>query len=149
LRKLITKPLFWDNVKKGPGCWEWQGASFTRGYGVFKKKRANRVAWELVHGAIPPGAQVLHRCDNPKCVRPDHLFLGSNLDNVYDMISKGRCHNCPAVSQGDIRVRNSAIQKMHKEGASLGHIGKVFGITRERVRQILTTATIDKQANSD
>jgi hypothetical protein len=87
---------FWQHVTKahGDGCWEWNAAIGTTGYGMTtracKKIKAHRAAWELVHGPIPGALCVLHRCDNRKCVRPDHLFLGTLSDNVADMMAKGR-----------------------------------------------------------
>lgn len=89
---------FWSFVdRSGPGCWEWQGARL-RGYGIALKGagrpgrsgRAHRVAWALTFGAVPVGMQVCHHCDNPPCVRPDHLFLGTAADNARDRESKGR-----------------------------------------------------------
>jgi HNH endonuclease len=85
---------FWDKVKKGKGCWEWTGYIHPSGYGMFrfqgKTPMAHRVAWILTHGEIPRGMKVLHRCDYPGCVNPDHLFLGTQRDNVLDMYGKGR-----------------------------------------------------------
>lgn len=85
---------FWKKVVKTEGCWKWT-ASKKDGYGMFgvgnkKTKKAHRISWELCRGSIPEGLHVLHRCDNPECSNPDHLFLGTNLDNFNDMISKGR-----------------------------------------------------------
>ena len=75
-------------------CIEWTGARFTNGYGARKIKgkqyRVHRLEWERVHGPIPEGLCVLHRCDNPPCYNVDHLFLGTVLDNTRDMIAKGR-----------------------------------------------------------
>jgi DNA-directed RNA polymerase specialized sigma24 family protein len=76
-------------------CWEWIGADDGHGYGVFRfggmATKAYRVAWELAHGrGIPRGLVVCHQCDNPGCVRPDHLFLGTHGDNVRDMAAKNR-----------------------------------------------------------
>lgn len=88
---------FWDRVEKGDGCWRWTGKPSSAGYGrvgVGKRRVvfAHRRAWELTHGPVPDGMCVLHRCDNPICVRPDHLFLGTRGDNARDMASKGRAH---------------------------------------------------------
>ena len=82
---------FWDKVKKTPACWVWAGVTFRNGYGQFgRHSLAHRIAWELMYGPIPAGLCVLHRCDNPPCVRPDHLFLGTVADNNHDMCAKGR-----------------------------------------------------------
>lgn len=87
---------FWKKVKKGLACWEWTGSKDRKGYGriastlLAKNLKAHRVSYELHVGPIPPGLSVLHRCDNPSCVRPDHLFVGANDDNMQDMRNKGR-----------------------------------------------------------
>lgn len=90
---------FWAKVKKGSGCWEWQAAVARYGYGKFLWRKsagvaefltAHRAAWRLEHGEIPLGMFVCHHCDNPPCVRPEHLFLGTRTDNTNDMVRKGR-----------------------------------------------------------
>ena len=80
---------FWEKVEITPHCWEWT-ASKRHHYGQFDTKLAHRIAWELVFKYIPEGMQVLHSCDNPGCVRPSHLFLGTQKDNMVDMMKKGR-----------------------------------------------------------
>lgn len=86
----------WARVEKGDGCWNWTGkAAAEDGYGLLQGPdrrlvRAHRLSWELANGPIPAGQWVLHRCDNPRCVRPDHLFLGTVVENVADMMAKGR-----------------------------------------------------------
>lgn len=81
-------------VKKTEGCWEWIGPTY-RGYGRLwhngKTIRAHRASWLIHRGDIPSGMFVCHRCDNPKCVKPDHLFLGTHQDNMNDKVQKGRC----------------------------------------------------------
>ena len=94
---------FWSKVDKSGDCWVWTAAvvgsrnpkfDHVGGYGVFgigrKVYRAHRVSWEMAHGPIPDGMLVCHSCDNRGCVRPSHLFLGDQADNVRDMDSKGR-----------------------------------------------------------
>lgn len=76
------------------GCWTWNGAVNANGYASFwngkKTETASRVAYELFCGPIPDGLSVLHRCDNPLCVKPSHLFVGTHLDNMRDRDLKGR-----------------------------------------------------------
>lgn len=106
-RRLPVAARFWRNVARGANevCWPWTGFA-RRGYGWFydrlgtKKvyRRAHRVAWELVHGDVPAGGVVCHRCDNPLCCNPMHLFVGSHADNVADKMSKGRQARGPALS---------------------------------------------------
>jgi hypothetical protein len=92
---------FWCNVEKiDDGCWEWTGPKDKKGYGKFAMTRnkehftfrAHRMAFFLKEGYLPeyPKLCLCHTCDNRKCVRPDHLFIGTPLDNVQDMIAKGR-----------------------------------------------------------
>lgn len=87
---------FWKHVAVGApdDCWEWQSFRNCHGYGQCRHDKRQQVAhrwsWEIAHGPIPTGAFICHRCDNPPCVNPAHLFLGDALVNVRDMLSKGR-----------------------------------------------------------
>jgi hypothetical protein len=87
---------FWSRVDKTDGCWLWTGWTSRFGYGRIKRDNreclTHRVSWELTNGPIPDGMCVLHRCDVPACVRPDHLFLGTKTDNAADRTAKGRTH---------------------------------------------------------
>lgn len=130
---------FWPKVAKGEGCWEWRAGKFPSGYGAFcfrgrKAARAHRVAWILTNGEIPAGLLVLHRCDNRACVRPDHLFLGTNDDNMRDMVEKGRAargeRNAFAKLNPD-RVRE--IRALGAAGVSQYAIADRFGITQALV----------------
>lgn len=114
---------FWSFVEKGEGdaCWIWTGAMFRRNYGAFRRQgkiwHAHRVAYEFTYGKIegheshgPNAKVVMHRCDNPPCVRPDHLELGTHMLNHHDMLRKGRAgwqkkrrataDSCPTPSAG-------------------------------------------------
>lgn len=93
----------WNQVSKGKepdDCWEWVGTTNQKGYGYTalsssgekngKKLYTHRLAYQLTYGPIPEGMHVCHKCDNPRCCRPDHLFLGTHQENMSDMVSKGR-----------------------------------------------------------
>jgi len=87
---------FWEKVAAGDPdeCWEWQGSRHPFGYGTINVQRrpvtAHRIAYQFAHGDVPAGLYVLHHCDNPPCVNPAHLFLGTAKDNTEDMMAKGR-----------------------------------------------------------
>ena len=89
-----THARFWSKVDKSGECWIWTAALNGAGYGVFRLKDhnslAHRFAYECLVGPIPAGMQVCHHCDNPPCVRPEHLFVGTHQDNMADMHAKGR-----------------------------------------------------------
>jgi len=97
----VTSPAdrFWMKVEKGESCWLWTGSTDRDGYGCSVPKglgkRAHRASWTLTHGEIPKGMQVLHTCDNPPCVNPDHLFLGTHKINMWDKSRKGRSGKKP------------------------------------------------------
>lgn len=90
---------FWRDVEKADGdcCWLWQGRTNERGYGLLsvggRDRFAHRISYALHRGAVPEGALVLHSCDTPACVRPDHLCAGDAAENVRDMVSRGRHRN--------------------------------------------------------
>jgi hypothetical protein len=91
----IVDRLFWSKVQKSDGCWEWQGHRTNWNYGYFTFRGdsipAHRFSVELASGKrIPAGMVICHKCDNPPCVRPDHLFIGTHADNMRDMAEKGR-----------------------------------------------------------
>ena len=88
---------FWQRVDQTGGpdaCWPWTASRFDTGYGCVwfdgKARKAHRIAWSLTHGTITDGVHILHRCDNPPCCNPAHLFAGSSKDNTADMLAKGR-----------------------------------------------------------
>ena len=116
---------FWSKVALGDGCWEWQGANRRGGRGAFRMGgrgtpmvSAYRVAWELMHGPIPGGLFVCHHCDNPACVRPSHLFLGTAKDNAQDMVRKGRRPSNAGGLNGMARLTDAAVVDIRRRYSS-------------------------------
>jgi len=99
-RKMSLKDRLFRKVLKTEGCWNFKGKTNLSGYGTISIWEdgelvgvlAHRLSWMIHFGQIPEGLSVCHHCDNPSCVRPDHLFLGTQQDNMTDMVSKGRGH---------------------------------------------------------
>lgn len=141
-RRRTLEERFWEKVEKGPACWEWRGGLSGKGYGAFlganrKQGYAHRASWELAFGEIPAGLCVCHHCDNPKCVRPDHLFLGDSAANHADMVAKGRStagerHGKAKLSAAEAQeVRN-----LRAAGESCLRIARRFRLCPQQVHRI-------------
>lgn len=126
---------FWAKVNKLDGdnaCWEWTRATANFGYGAFmvhtgRLEKAHRYSYEMAHGPIPKGACVLHKCDNPKCVRPDHLWLGTRADNNDDMAKKER-HGRNKLTPEQVREARRAYAAK-EEKCSVRSLANRFGVT--------------------
>ena len=121
-----------------PGCWEWSGAKVPQGYGLIKRKdgaqlRAHRVAYELAHGEIPAGMFVCHRCDNPRCIRPSHLFLGNHDENMADMVIKGRSVRMIGDSNGSAKLKTEAVVSIRSSIGSYARIACEYGVSPSAV----------------
>lgn len=131
------------------GCWVWTGATARarRGYGVIKlfygvTERAHRFSYRALVGPIPRGKHVCHRCDNPPCVNPEHLFLGTAKDNQGDCAKKGRrprgeTHPFAKLNDGSIKV----IRRSIREGAPLKLIAGRFQVTRSTIEGVVRRKT--------
>jgi hypothetical protein len=144
---------FWEKVNKASGyiapnmdteCWEWAGATLPKGYGVFSPSKGerfytHRLSWEMHHGEIPDGLLVCHHCDNRKCVRPHHLFLGTAKENTHDMIAKGRN------SKGENHINSkmtwetvNEARRLFTDGAAVKELARQFGISYMTMKTIIT-----------
>lgn len=116
--KFSLSEFFWLRVAKGnPSiCWQWRGASYGNGYGEARGHYAHRVSWELNRGPIPSGRQVLHKCDNPQCVNPDHLYLGDDANNRRDAID--RCRYPGGAKSSRARLTATQVAQIKREASS-------------------------------
>lgn len=143
-----TLQRFWSKVdKNGPnGCWCWLGSK-TDGYGYFYAQgdvlRAHRFSWILEKGPIPNGLFVCHHCDNRPCVNPEHLFLGTNAENLADMARKGRAVGPPMHGEknGATRLTNNQVFEMRRSGLSASELAIKHGIHYTTALLILTRKT--------
>lgn len=149
---------FWDKVEKrgNDECWPWLAARMPRKgfeYGKIGSGTggaplyAHRVSYELSVGPIPEGLHVLHRCDNPPCVNPRHLFLGTNADNIRDAFAKGRVARPHGEAQANARLTETQVKAIRaeyrkgKKGYGFASLGRKYGIHHSTVRQIVTRIT--------
>lgn len=121
-------------------CWNWIGAMASSGYGKIgagghsgRTLSAHRVAWEIEHGQpVPNGLQVLHRCDNKKCVNPKHLFVGTQKDNLIDCLLKGRSS---AKLDPDKVIQ---IRTLNSKGVSNLTLTQLFGVHNSTIQRVVT-----------
>jgi hypothetical protein len=150
MKRKKPEDRFLEKVNKNAtnGCWEWTSAFQLKGYGMFwfqnKHTHAHRISWLLTNGEIPKGLSVCHRCDNRKCVNPDHLFLGTQKDNIQDCVKKGRAirsngnnHYCHKLKEENIHE----IVYMFHNGYSSKKIAKIFNVSPSTIRKVVNNKT--------
>lgn len=129
-------------------CWIWTARKTPQGYGRFSVKGvsslAHRVSFEIHTGVVAVGLCVLHRCDNPSCVNPKHLWVGTNFENVQDKVSKGRHHNSAGMANGNRKLSESdviEIRALVAQGVKRSEIAAKFGIVASYVNAISAKKT--------
>jgi len=133
---------FWLYVRRGSGCWEWTGYKNKKGYGVLNlrghREIAHRVSFRMHRGNIPNGLFVLHRCDNPGCVNPRHLWLGTLSDNNRDMTLKGRHSHRGLVAGRHAKITADDVREIRASNDDALTLAARYGIARSHVYHIQT-----------
>jgi len=128
---------FMSKVDTSGDCWEWTAFRLKIGYGRFglhqKVEQAHRVSFEHFHRKLEPGECVCHACDNPGCVNPDHLWAGSQKDNVADMTRKGRYPHRQGMNN---KIAVDQVEEIRADSRTQQEIAKSYGITQAQVSQI-------------
>ena len=121
------------------GCWEWQD-SLINGYGRFKLEckfnMSHRVSYEIHYGPIPSGMHVLHKCDNRKCVNPDHLFIGTNYDNVKDKVAKNRQSRIFGNKNINSKLTEQAVLEIRNSNETQENLAKKYNIHHTTIGRI-------------
>ena len=122
-------------------CWPWRGTVTAQGYGqIWSKGRhrnATRISWELAHGPIPPGMFVLHACDNPPCVNPGHLFIGTHADNMRDMRAKGRDRPSPRTQRKLTEAAVREARSLWASGVHVAELARRFGVAHPTMKNVV------------
>jgi hypothetical protein len=144
-RPLVER--FWPRVDKSGSCWLWQGHRTAAGYGQIGRGTASeglvythRLAYELEIGPIPEGMFVCHSCDNPPCVNPAHLFVGSAADNSHDALRKGRLRTLRAEASPQCRVTTDQVREIRQlraVGISAAGLAVRYGVSPQHVADIV------------
>lgn len=143
---------FWSKTETcESGCIRWIGRCNDKGYGWFdvrekdryRGRLAHRVAWEFAHGPVPDGKYVLHRCDFPACVNHEHLFLGTQKDNIRDMDAKGRRGDLAVHGErnGRARLTSSIVESLrerHQGGETFTHLASEYGVSPSTISRAVT-----------
>lgn len=147
-RGIPYRPLeerFFEKVKKGNECWTWMASKNNKGYGKLDQRYAHRISWEIHNGKIGEGLEVCHSCDNPICVNPRHLWLGTHKENMRDSVKKGRMfipglkgedHGRAKISENDVLN----IRKLWPSKTQV-QIGAIYGISHGAVSNIVKRKT--------
>jgi len=133
---------FWEAVDVSGDCWEWRGSTRGHGYGALRVNgrttSAHRFSYELAYGPIPDGLFVCHHCDNPPCVNPAHLFIGTCKDNTRDMLSKGRGNRPKGVRISRAKLTEDDVRYIRRMRGEIGQkeLAERFGVSQGNISSI-------------
>ena len=139
------KFLHWVTYEPNSGCWLWTGRANSSGYGVIpagnQRLLAHRQAYLLYRGTIPDGLLVLHSCDQPACCCPDHLRVGTNLDNMRDKVERHRCQASVPKSQGEnhyaSRLTNKAVADIRTRRMTQMNFAALYGVSISTINRAM------------
>lgn len=151
MRAALAEAKFWAKVEKTETCWIWSGAKHMDGYGMVirggRSWLAHRLAFTLTHGPIPVDLVICHTCDIRACVRPDHLALGTQVDNMTDMAQKGRARMVRE-QRGEAnkmaRLTEETVREarvLHAQGHTLSALGRRYSVTPETLYHVVRRKT--------
>jgi hypothetical protein len=130
---------------KETGCWNWQKKLDKKGYGRIRVKDTNskdrmmlahRASFEVHHGQIPSSTLVCHKCDNPRCVNPSHMFIGTHKDNSDDKINKGRDRHATGEENGISKINQKTVDEIRASALSLRQLASIYGLSYGHVGKI-------------
>jgi hypothetical protein len=143
---------FFRHIEKTDGCWLWTGRLVGKGYGSLgmggkgaKHKLSHRLSYEIHHGEIPDGMVVMHKCDNPRCVNPNHLEVGTQSQNIKDAFARGRKLNLPSglkgESHGASKLNNASVINIRESTLSIAELAKLYGVSNTAIERVRARKT--------
>lgn len=140
---MVRAVSFFEHMVVNGECWEWKGARTKGGYGTYKRTTAHRHAYECTYGPIGAGMVVMHTCDNPPCINPAHLKLGTQQQNLADMWAKGRAGDCRVFGEkhGRCKVTTADVEAIRAEyaagGISQWALAHKYGLKQRQISRIV------------
>jgi hypothetical protein len=138
---------FFRNIEKTDACWLWKGRAVGKGYGMIglggkgaKQVLVHRLSYEIHKGLIPAGMVIMHQCDNPRCVNPDHLEAGTQSQNIKDAFSRGRKFNLPSglkgESHGASKLTEQIVLDIRASKLSMAKLAALHGVAKSTIERI-------------
>ncbi len=142
-KDVLELAQFWSKVDVSvpANCWEWRAGKNDKGYGRYGEGKAHRHAYELVCGPIDEGKMVLHRCDNPACVNPHHLWLGDARDNALDMMAKGRHKPMRGKLHGKCKLTDEQVREIRESKLRGVELAADYGVAESTISYIRSFRT--------